>query len=82
MTNFTVIDNEASTGLHICAAAGNQTFAVGAGSSEGWSLYQTKKHGNLQATILTTASFRNTAPGEATTLIVETSASEIVHGQL
>lgn len=82
MTAFTVIDNAPSTGLHSVSANGDKTFSVGEGSSEGWTLYQTKKHGSLQATIMTTASFRNSAPGEATTLIVETSASAIVEGQL
>ena len=82
MTSLTVIDNAPSTGLHVAAAAGDQSFSVGSGSSEGWTLYQTKKLGSLQSTILTTASFRNSAPGESTTLIINTSASSIVEGQV
>lgn len=80
--SFTVIDNAASTGTHVCSAAGDQTFAVAEGSSEGWTLYQTKKFGNLQGNIATSALYRNAAPGTETTLIVDTSASAIVEGQL
>jgi len=79
---ITVLDDVASTGLHSVSAAGDQTFAVGEGSSEGWAVYQIKKHGNLQATIMTTASFRNPSVGSTTTLIVDTSAGAIVEGQL
>ena len=82
MTTHTVIDNAPSTGLHIISAAGNQTFSVGEGSSEGWTLYQSKTFGNMQGILAASALFRNTAVGEVTTLIVETSASEIVEGQL